>query len=63
MEVLRRKLREDVNDPHKIILNDIPEWKKVIENPSGPRALSNGMSSIASLISDSEKGRSKSSKE
>jgi hypothetical protein len=39
------------------------ERKKVIENPSGPGALSNGMSSIASLISDSEKGRSKSSKE
>jgi hypothetical protein len=39
------------------------EWKKAIEKPSGPGALSRGKSSMASLISNSEKGRQRSSKE
>jgi hypothetical protein len=39
------------------------EQKKAIEKPSGPGALSRGKSSMASLISNSEKGRQRSSKE
>ena len=64
VEVGCRHLGESVDDLHEIALDGIQHgWKKDMVKPSGPGALSTGMSSIAALISSSEKGKPRSSNE